>query len=380
MKRNIQDKGITLVALVITIVILIILAVVAINFAFGDNGLISQAERARDYQANADATDSSLLNDATEYIDGIIGGNGGSGDDQTDNPREVEGVTIPEGFYYVGGSKTDGIVISDNESDLGKGTSHEVAQTLVGNQFVWIPVEDDSLFKRYEGYYNGSLHSILSSCTEPYLNGYTEEKIEYDAMIDSVLEHKGFYIGRYECGTISETERTEESGVADEVVVKQGKNVYNFIGWSSSDNMSDETGGAVEKSKNFASENGYSSVTSTLVYGIQWDAIMNWIDPAYSTGSCTTDSIVRNSTGRGFYEQSAPTITGSNENYMIKNIYDLAGNVAEWTMEAYNDNHRVIRGGDYGESGLVNPISRRNHNIPTDSFGSLGFRIALYIN
>ena len=45
-----EMKGITLVALVITIVILIILAVVAINFAFGDNGLISQAERARDYQ------------------------------------------------------------------------------------------------------------------------------------------------------------------------------------------------------------------------------------------------------------------------------------------------------------------------------------------
>ena len=92
-QRNSQkdERGITLVALVITIVILIILAVVTINFAFGDNGLISQAERARDYQANADSTDSKLLNDATEYIDGIIGGNGSGGD----NPGEPEEPVIP---------------------------------------------------------------------------------------------------------------------------------------------------------------------------------------------------------------------------------------------------------------------------------------------
>ena len=93
-QRNSQkdERGITLVALVITIVILIILAVVTINFAFGDNGLISQAERARDYQANADSTDSKLLNDATEYIDGIIGGNGSGGD----NPGEPEEPVIPD--------------------------------------------------------------------------------------------------------------------------------------------------------------------------------------------------------------------------------------------------------------------------------------------
>ena len=87
-----MSKGITLVALVITIVILIILAVITINFAFGDNGLIKQAEKARDYQANADSADSKLLNDATEYIDGIIGGGSSGGDTPTEpvTPSEVE--------------------------------------------------------------------------------------------------------------------------------------------------------------------------------------------------------------------------------------------------------------------------------------------------
>ncbi len=76
MKRKItnlkKEKGITLVALVITIIVLIILAVVAINFAFGDNGLIKRAEDARDYYANDTAyTDESLAN-LDVYLDEMI--------------------------------------------------------------------------------------------------------------------------------------------------------------------------------------------------------------------------------------------------------------------------------------------------------------------
>ena len=67
-------QGITLVALVITIVILIILATVAISFAFGQDGLIQHAQDAEDYQANADAQTAKVLNDATDYIEGIVGG------------------------------------------------------------------------------------------------------------------------------------------------------------------------------------------------------------------------------------------------------------------------------------------------------------------
>ena len=64
-----NQKGITLVALVITIVILIILATVAISFAFGQNGLIPYAEDASDYAANDEAATAKLLNDAVEYLE-----------------------------------------------------------------------------------------------------------------------------------------------------------------------------------------------------------------------------------------------------------------------------------------------------------------------
>ena len=71
---------------------------------------------------------------------------------------------------------------------------------------------------------------------------------------------------------------------------------------------------------------------------------MAWIDTAYKTGSCAEDSFVRDSTGKGYYEQSSPTVTGSSESYAVKNIYDLAGNCFEWTMESYSTYGRIFRG------------------------------------
>ena len=351
-KRASQAKGITLIALVITILIIIILATVTINLALGDNGLVNMAELARDEAANSTDYESNgranLVAYMNEYIAGLNGGSSGGGADEPEEPEyptEVEGVTIPDGFYYVGGSKADGIVISDAEADAGKGTSHEVAQTLVGNQFVWIPVENDSLFKRYDGYSAGSKETYVSGgkATEPYASGYSTEEVEYNAMKQSVLDNDGFYVGRYEAGTTNAS-RTEDSGITDTVYVKQGMYVYNWIGWNNSYDMNDEFGGAVELSKGFAEANGYESVTSTLIYGIQWDAVMNFIDSAYAEGNCAEDSFVRDSTGKGWYDQDAPTITGSNGNYAVKNIYDLGGNVYEWTMEAKDSDTRVTRG------------------------------------
>ena len=77
---------------------------------------------------------------------------------------------------------------------------------------------------------------------------------------------------------------------------------------------------------------------------------------------------------------SGPTITGSNANYAAKNIYDLGGNVAEWTMEARNDNSRVYRGGYYGVSGLGGPASgRSSYGGPSSSNSYVTFRPVLYI-
>ena len=334
----------------ITIVILIILATVAIQFAFGENGLINRAQDAKNYQANADAEENQLYKDAETAINEALGGKGGSETDGEDGPREVEGVKIPDGFYYVGGKKSEGIVISDKKEDLKKGTDHEAAKKLVGNQFVWIPVEDDEAFRTYEGYYDGSLDSILGDCSEPYDGGYVTEQAEYDAMKASVLEHNGFYVGRYEAGVDLDKVDTDADSIIEAaknaIVVKQGQQVANDIGWSDSDEMTNEKGGAVELSKNFAKANNYTSVTSTLIYGVEWDAIMNFIDPKYAEGKCdTSSSFVANSTGKGNYNEDANTNpwkglvtkTGASSDYAVKNIYDLGGNCAEWTMEAMKD-------------------------------------------
>ena len=74
-----QEKGITLVALVITIIILIILATVAINFAFGDNGLISQAELARDLTANSTRYEEESTANLTAYLNEVMGGGSSGG-------------------------------------------------------------------------------------------------------------------------------------------------------------------------------------------------------------------------------------------------------------------------------------------------------------
>ena len=218
---------------------------------------------------------------------------------------------------------------------------------------MWVPVVDED-FERYDGYAMGQIQSdtmeqmgmpnYFESLSEPYKDGYTNEESEYNAMRNSVLEYNGFYVGRYEAGTTGT--RYGNSGITDDVVVKQGKNVYNWIGWSDSDDMKVETGGAVQKSKEFASANNYTSVTSTLIYGVQWDAIMQFIDSGYKNQDGTLyekNSFVANSTGKGNYTGSLLP-TGSNSDYAVKNIYDLAGNVEEWTMESYNSNLRVYRG------------------------------------
>ena len=291
-------------------------------------------------------------------------------DEQKVNLRYVDGVKIPDGFYYVGGTKEEGIVISDNIEDMNEGTSYEVAKTLQGNQFVWVPVENDADFQRYAGYVNGKLQDI-SSYTEPYTSGYENEEVEYNEMKKSVLKYNGFYVGRYEA--------SNNGGKAES---KQGKQVWNKIAWGTS--MTDiGTTGAVYKSQQMYTDKEKYGVTSTLIYGVQWDAIMQWIDPEYKNEDgklYEKNSFVANSTDKGNYSGSvAPT--GSNENYAVKNIYDLAGNVCEWMAEANTTGNRVIRGGDYSREGSKSPVSSRGYDSANNtSHANYGFRVALYLN
>ncbi len=279
----------------------------------------------------------------------------------------VDGVKIPDGFYYSGGNIDTGLVISDVEGDDLDNSKH-------GNQFVWVPVPDIDNFKRVAGYISGSKQPYTEdNYSEPYTSGYSTEGAEYDKMVSSVTKNGGFYIGRFEAGK-------DTNG---NVIVQKNADVYNNIKWGNATNNPVE--GAVEKAKEFAEQKGYEGVTSTLVYGIQWDATMQFFDNRYIDGIPTQDipnSYVSYSEGKGNYKDDStnnPTKTGAKDDYCVKNIYDMAGNVFEWTMEATGST-RVVRGGSYNMTGYNQPASGRVSFIRvTYSSDEIGFRVALYI-
>ena len=193
-------------------------------------------------------------------------------------------------------------------------------------------------------------------------------------MKTQVLKYGGFYIGRFEAGVNSTTLRTKVT-TSQTVVCKKRVAPYNWVPWGKAMNDADSafipsdttdnpdqvsTNGAVYLAKNFASQHNYTSVTSTLTYGCEWDAMCRYIG----------DSQRKTPT------KDAPELTGSVSTDVSKNIYDLAGNCCEWTMEAYDTSDRVVRGGDYYDA---DPVSSRSNYDPTSNNDYNSFRPMLYI-
>ena len=143
MKKN---KGITLVALVVTIVVLLILAGVSINLVLGNNGIIAKAKDAETKSAEASQNDLKGMNGLVSEMEGALAGNGSTGNGNTRSGNNFvtkntevtypDGkVWIPEGFKVAGDSASTvqgGVVIEDKD----------------GNQFVWVPVATIADYKR----------------------------------------------------------------------------------------------------------------------------------------------------------------------------------------------------------------------------------------
>ncbi len=394
-RRARKDSGITLIALVVTITVLIILATVSINTVLGDNGIIARAQKARDSYSNSQKSEDEqmavLANEMAEY-DTNGGGSGGGSDTPT---KPTAGTTVakpgtwtssqvtpiadgnggtvplPSGFHYVGGDISTGLVISDKQND-----TLDASGTSMGNQFVWIPVSSEADLTRtnFDTTTGQPTTAVSTNYTEPYASGYSTEEAEYTTMKTQVLKYGGFYIGRYEAGVNSTTLRTKVT-TNQTVVCKKGVAPYNHLPWGKAMNDADSayipsstkynpdqvsTSGAVYLAKNFASQHNYTSVTSTLTYGCQWDAMCRYIGDSQ----------------RKTPKKDAPELTGSVSTDVSKNIYDLAGNCYEWTMEANSTVHRVIRGGSYYSAG---PVSHRSLSLPTNVDGYFSFRPTLYI-
>ncbi|MCI9366222.1 MAG: hypothetical protein HFJ54_06815, partial [Clostridia bacterium] len=272
-------------------------------------------------------------------------------------------IPLPDGYYYVGGDIDTGIVISDKPEDTMDATFPNS-----GNQFVWIPVRSENDFRResfakelsgFAGLTEEEWNQMFEAMSEPYSPGYVGEAEEYNEMRSKVLQYGGFYIGRFEAGVASNSLRTGAT-VAQNVVCQRGVAPYNYVSWGV--NMTD-TGksGAVYLAKNKYSHP--DSVVSTLCYGSQWDAMCRYIGESNRTTA----------------QKSSPELTGSVEEDVLKNIYDLAGNCTEWTMEACYTNSRVVRAGYYGDS---RPVAIRSDYDPSDDGGSnsrYSFRFTLYI-
>ena len=432
-----RNNGITLIALVITIIVLLILAGVTIASITGENGILSKATKARDNNAKASAeervktevlgsygSDGNLsLDDLNKNLTNIEGlkYNGSAISDSNkieslpatvnvdryniliseedietiktieeaksndmltkneDTPITVDNkiVKIPAGFKVADDSGTtidEGIVIEDSEK----------------NQFVWVPVSKENFateFVRREGYYDGgNLENVISDCGEANDKGENKKVTETETtqkeaikMYASVERNEGFYIARYEAG---------DDGNGN-VVSKKGADVYNNIKWSSNGEMQETTGttgGAVELSRNFANVKNYKTVTSTLIYGVQWDAVMKWMENV-SNPNVKGKTYIQDSTGMGWYDdnsggnpQKTGTDIGNKGSNQVKKIYDLAGNVFEWTMESYKTYSRVPRGGCYNVTGSLYPASGRGYNYPSDSLSFIGFRPTLFLN
>lgn len=116
-------------------------------------------------------------------------------------------IPVPMEFYYVGGTKDTGVVISDIEGD-------DLENSKGGNQFVWIPVEHISNYIRSGEYYE------------------CDETIPEDER-KSIEKYKGYYIGRYETGDKESTEakvlRQEGAQTTNTVTVKKNQAPYNFV-------------------------------------------------------------------------------------------------------------------------------------------------------
>ena len=379
--RNDRQKGITLIALVVTITVLIILATVSINTVLGDNGIIKRAQKARDSYSNSQKSEDEqmavLANEMAEYD--TNGGSSGGGSDTPTNPTAgttvvkpgtwtssqvtpiADGnggtVPLPSGFHYVGGDISTGLVISDKQGD-----TMTASGVNMGNQFVWIPVASEAdlertKFDKTTGQPTTGLDT--TEYTEPYADGYSTEESEYNTMKTQVLKYGGFYIGRFEAGVNSTTLRTKVT-TAQTVVCKKGVAPYNHVPWGKSMSDASNSSGAVYLAKNFASQHNYTSVTSTLTYGCQWDAMCRYIGDAQRTTP----------------KKSAPELTGSVSTDVSKNIYDLAGNCREWTMEANGTTFRVVRGSRYG---FAYPVSSRSGGSPIYGDDDDSFRPTLYI-
>ena len=341
-----KNKGITLVALVITIIILLILAGISIS-ALTNTGIFQKAKDAKQKSANAELDQNTKLDSYEEEISNYLPqdvkqaikkGKPLSTDKNTEIVDEKGNkIVIPAGFKVTGDATTvdKGIVIEDATVDKdGKPTA------TAGSQFVWVPVgkitkEDGTKTEIKLNRYTFASDGTPTEKNNEVINSYfseTESKGNTVAknivnFTNSVKANGGYYIGRYEARTT--TARNDSSNALTQITEKGTDQVYNYVTQKQ----------AAEQAQGMYTSNNF---TSDLMNSYAWDTAITFIQ------KCTDKTNYANQNRLNTSFSSTGT---TNDNPC--NIFDMASNVSEWTTETYSDSSYpcVNRGGSYDNSG-----------------------------
>ena len=377
MKKYLKsEKGITLVALVITIVLLLILAGISIS-SLTNTGIFAKAKEAKEKSENAEKEQNEILDNYEKKVDQYLPAFTGTTVKEaiqhgrvlnaTDNTElhDEKGskIVVPAGFKVTGDATTvdKGIVIEDATTGA---TS--------GSQFVWIPVgkitkaDGDQFVNKLERYdfdkttgkeslYSGNF--VEEDANDPS----TLKNIEGKSIAknitnfkNSVASNDGYYIGRYEARTT--VKRNNENDSLKQITEKETDQVYNYVTQQQAAQQAQE----MYKSNKF---------TSDLINSYAWDTAILFLqncgtDPKYS---------IRN---RG--ENKTLSQTGTTNDKQC-NVYDMVGNLREWTTETSdNSDHPCVkRGGCYHYE--YSYASYRNNDNTDGSYTNVGFRTLLYL-
>ena len=232
-------------------------------------------------------------------------------------------------------------------------------------------------------------------------------------MLKSVYENGGFYVGRYEAGidTTTGTNRTSNTDKNSDgkytmpstvPVTKADAYPYTYV--------------TRTQAQNLASKVNAGTKTISLMFGVQWDLVLafmskdttkvnqeNYYNSTFqlsqtgqyavysnyslsSTWNPSTKSTTnfvdssRNKIAQSSNRNGILVTTGTSETNKVMNIYDIAGNVDEWTLESPSSdiNQCASRGGSYFDTGSNNPAALRVGSDSVLSINRIGFRVSLF--
>ena len=423
-----RNKGITLIALIITIIVLLILAGVTLSMVMGDSGLFNKANNASEQTKISNAKEIIRMQVLENELNKKTKDSNAKSDEDLQAAVETklteEGYKVEEGKITIGSTEINiaeeianassgGEIITPPENktpgkeDTSKNRTLAGATTGYSYKNPVIPqgfkaVDEGSATWTYKDETNVpyakwcTVGNSYSSCSDDTSAIPVTENTQIDT-------YHGFYVARYEAGLTTETlEQNSEinNNTNTTAVSKPGTKIWNNIDYNNANTV------AKAMVNNTAT---YGNNKSGLVTGKQWDTIMKWYqnenikvntsqdwgtyyklpytiqgttekpalwfnsDSNSSTWSSSASNVSHSASNGRYYHAS-----GLNQNGIKKNIADIGGNVWEWTAEIYSS-VRVYRGGSADDSSTGYPASCRNGTSAGHTYSALGFRVVLYV-